>query len=147
MTDHINNPMGGRTEVTDQTPAAAPEEDAPRQVKPFAQLLQEQRNGALHAELSEQLAAVVAACQQHGKAGAVTLTISVKPNKDAAGTLMVTDVVKVKKPEGERPAALFFADSDGNLSRQDPRQLAFDGPLRKVPGGAQITDQPLRKAE
>lgn len=115
-----------------------------RQRKPFAAWLQEQRNGSLHAELSEALGEVVAACGEHGKAGSVTLKLSVKPNKDGA-TFLVTDTVVMKKPDGDRPAALFFADDEGNLSRNPPRQTEL--PLREV-AGASTNDSPdLRKAQ
>lgn len=120
-------PRDGVDPVTGEITPTAP----PR--KPISQFLIEQRNGALHAELSDALADVVKAVQDHHKAGAVSLTITVKPGAKGTATLVVTDDVKVKAPRGERPAAMFFADADGNLSRNDPRQTEL--PLRRVEVG------------
>lgn len=99
--------------------------------KPFSQFLIEQRAGGLHSEVSEKLQTLVAAVAEHGKAGALTLTISVKPVDGSVGQYVVSDDVKVKAPEPARGASLFFADDVGNLSRSDPRQPEL--PLREVP--------------
>lgn len=100
------------------------------QVKPFAAWLQEQRQGGLHSELSEQLQVLVAAVMEHQKRGALTLTIDVAPNRDGV-TVFVTDEIKVKAPQPERPATIFYPDSSGNLSRRDPRQPEL--PLQAIP--------------
>jgi hypothetical protein len=115
--------------VPDQAPEAQPSEEVA--TKPFAAWLQEQRQGGLHGEVSDALADLVAAVMEHDKAGSLTLTVKVKPAGDNA--VFVTDEVKSKPPEGERPAALFFTDPRGNLSRRDPRQPEL--PLRQVAGG------------
>lgn len=111
--------------MSTETPAAEP--------RPFTQWLLEQRAGQLHAELSAGLRELTAACVEHGAAGQLTLTIKVKPHKAAAGspTLFVADQVVVKAPQGERGAAIFFADEAGNLRRDDPRQPQL--PLQEVP--------------
>lgn len=108
--------------------AEAPAPERP-QTKPFAQFLQEQRGGLLHAELSDTLADVVARVVEHGKPGTITVQFKVQPNKDGV-TLTVFDDVKVKAPQGDRGAAIFYADGHGNLSRRDPRQPEL--PLRPV---------------
>lgn len=108
----------------------------PETRKPFAAFIQEQRGGGLHGELSDALAELVLACDEHRKAGTLTLTIKVAPNSDGV-TVTVTDKLVVKAPEGERGAALFFVDADGNLNRRDPRQIEL--PLREV------TTPPLRE--
>lgn len=97
--------------------------------KPFAAFIQEQRNGGLHGELSHELAALVTAVQETQKPGTLTLTVKVQPNKDGV-TMTVTDKVSAKIPEGDRGAAIFFIQGDGNLVRRDPRQLEM--PLREV---------------
>lgn len=97
--------------------------------KPFAAFVQEQRNGGLHGELSDKLAALVLAALEHGKAGALQLTIKVKPNADGI-TVTVTDAVKATLPEGDRGAAIYFVDEEGNLSRRNPAQIEL--PLREV---------------
>lgn len=118
------------------SPQAAPREDAPS-VRPFAAVLQEQRQGGLHSELSEQLAELVAAVAAHGKAGSLTVTLNVKP-AEMPGAIVVSDDVKSKVPQPDKPASLFYSDDHGNLSRRDPRQPEL--PLRKVEGGAAAGD-------
>ena len=103
----------------------------PGNPKPFSQFLLEQRNGSLHGELSDTLRELVEAVVQHGKPGALTLTVKVSPTK-SYGQYEVVDEVKVKAPEPDRGASLFFADDRGNLSRSNPRQPEL--PLREVPG-------------
>lgn len=97
--------------------------------KPFAAFVQEQRGGGLHGELSDALADLVNAVQETGKPGTLTLAVKVTPNKDGV-TVMVTDKITVKAPEGDRGAAIFFVQGDGNLVRRDPRQIEL--PLRQV---------------
>jgi hypothetical protein len=96
-------------EMPDET--QTPDQTDNRARRPFASWLTEQRNGALHAELTE-----------------------AKPSAEGYH-LFVADNVKVSKPEGERPAALYFHDGQGNLSRRDPNQLTLDQPLRTIDGG------------
>lgn len=97
--------------------------------RPFAAFVQEQRNGGLHGELSDALAELVSAVQETQKAGTVSLTVKVAPNKDGV-TVTVTDKIAKKIPEGDRGAAIFFVMGDGNLVRRDPRQIEL--PLREV---------------
>jgi len=97
--------------------------------KPFAAFVQEQRNGGLHGELSDALAELVLAVIEHRGKGVLQLQVIVTPNGDGA-TVTVADKIKLTLPEGERGAAIFFADSDGNLSRQNPRQMELS--LREV---------------
>lgn len=97
--------------------------------KPFAAFVQEQRNGGLHGELSDALAELVGAVLEHEKSGTLILTVKVESSKDGS-TVIVTDKVALKVPEGNRGAAIYFVDADGNLSRRDPRQLEM--PLREV---------------
>lgn len=117
------------------------EEQVVGQAKPFAAWLQEQRNGALHTELSEALAEVAAAALEHNKPGKVTLTISVKPAAVGQPTVFVADEVKTVIPQAEKPTSLFFADGRGNLTRRDPRQAEL--PLRDV---SAPDAKPLRRA-
>ncbi len=105
----------------------APEEGAPR--KPFAAFVQEQRNGGLHGELSDSLHELVEAVAEHGKKGSLTLQVIVEPMGDGS-TVRVTDKIKMAVPEGERGAAIYFIDQDGNLTRKNPAQIEL--PLREV---------------
>lgn len=97
--------------------------------KPFAAFIQEQRGGGLHGELSDAMQTLVQAVDEHRKPGTLTLTVKIAPNSDGA-TVTVSDKLVLKAPEGDRGAAIFFIDVDGNLVRRDPRQIEL--PLREV---------------
>jgi hypothetical protein len=94
----------------------------------FEQLIKEQRNGGLHAELSEAIADVAFAVTEHEKAGQVALVIKIAPG-ETPGTVTVADEVRVKAPEQDKPKTLFYTDDAGNLSRRNPRQAEL--PLDK----------------
>lgn len=106
-----------------------PDED--RQVRPFADWLQDQRSGALTIELADGLNDLVEAVALHGKAGTLTLVVKVAPAGKNGHTVVVTDDVKVKAPEAERGESIFFVDPDCNLTREIPGQERL--PLREVP--------------
>jgi hypothetical protein len=102
-------------------------------IRPFADWLRDQARGATHDELSEGLRDLVAKVKDTGKKGTLTLTISVEQLKNADGNaLVVKDEIRLKLPEFDRQASLFYADENNNLVRDDPRQLAFES-LREVP--------------
>lgn len=102
-------------------------------VRPFADFLREQSRGHTHDELSEALHDLVRRVGDTGKAGALVLTINVKPMKGADnGALLITDQIKLKLPEHDRKASVFFSN-EGNLQREDPHQPTFEG-LRDVGG-------------
>jgi hypothetical protein len=107
-------------------------------VRPFADWLREQSGGKTHDELSEALWDLVARVRDTGKKGTVTLTVTVAPMKGDKDVLIVSDEIKLRFPEHDRKASLFYPDANGNLTRSDPNQLAFEG-LREV-GGGQVVD-------
>jgi hypothetical protein len=105
--------------MSDQSPEAPGTE-----ARPFTGFVQEQRRGALHHELSEGLAELVAAVVEHRRAGTLSLTISVKPAGDDQ-QVYISDSVKVKKPELAKNASLFFATEEGRITRDPPRQTVL----------------------
>lgn len=107
--------------VTNPNPAVTP--------RTFAQTIDALRFGTLGTELTDALREVVNSCATTGKAGAVTLTLALKPGK--GGQIEVFDEVKVKLPKPEKGSSLMFATPDNNLSREDPRQMSLPG-LRTV---------------
>lgn len=90
-------------------------------LKPFAAVLQEHRDGVLHAELSEKLAELVRAVAEEDKSGTLTLGLRVGPGP-MPGSIVISPTVTSKVPTPPLDAALFFHDDSGNLSRRDPRQ-------------------------
>lgn len=115
---------------------------ASRHVRPFADWLAEQRNGHAAAELSEAFNDLVEAVAEFGKGGSLSLVVKVAPaSKGDVVSVLVTDTVTLKAPEGERPQSVFFVDSDSNLTRQNPMSPSL--PLREVP---RSDDDELREA-
>lgn len=92
-------------------------------IRPFADTLRDLRRGTVVTELEEGLAEVVRAVEETGKAGKLTLTLTVKPisiGSVGTATVAIHDDVKATLPR-ERPGTVMFA-ADGVLTRNDPRQ-------------------------
>jgi hypothetical protein len=110
--------------------------DAP--VRPFADFLREQSKGKTHDEMSVALRDLVQRVADTGRPGSLVLTLSVKPLKGADnGSLLVSDAIKLKLPEHDRKASIFFSN-EGNLQRTDPNQPMFET-LRDLGGGEDTT--------
>jgi len=97
--------------------------------RPFTDTLNALRFGTLNDDLSTALNDLVTACSNTGKVGELTLKIKLKPGK--GGQIEVFDDIKVNAPKEERGSSIMFATPEGNLQREDPRQLQIDG-LRSV---------------
>jgi hypothetical protein len=117
----------------------------PDRVRPFADFLRETAQGKTHEELSEALRDLVGRVLDTGKKGSLGLTIVVEPMKGGGEQLLVSDEIRLKLPEHDRAAAVFFADRDHNLVRNDPRQMSFES-LREVPAHDPATGE-LRNAQ
>lgn len=102
------------------------------QVIPFATILQQINNGMVAHELADHMQALVAAVVDLRRKGKLVLTIEVSPRKgmDAALNVAASSALTLPKPEPVED--VFFADG-GNLTRDDPRQLAIPGTVRQVP--------------
>jgi len=98
----------------------------------FQEALRELNRGSTLNELDAQFAALVQAVQQHKRKGTITLTIDVRPVAGAdSHQLLLKDSISLSLPEPDRAVTLLFADSEGSLSRRDPRQPEIIG-LREV---------------
>lgn len=100
---------------TEKTPSDEPGEPP----RPFADFLLTHARGDTHSRLSTDLQKLTRAVVDTGKKGTLQLTITVSPLKNT-DRLEVTDAVIAKIPELPRRASIFFADADGNLTRDDP---------------------------
>lgn len=109
-------------------------------VRPFADFLREQARGTSHDELSEGLRDLVQRVRDTGKAGTITYVVRVETMKGTTSQLMVSDEIKLKLPEHDRQASIFFADRENNLTRNDPEQPVFET-LRELPGGGTLNVQ------
>lgn len=95
---------------------------------PFIDIVRQTRKGAISEALNEALAQVNEAVNVTGKAGSVTLTLQVKPQKGSRvgatnQPVSLNFKVKTKLPEEELPEGIFFLTGDNDLVRNDPDQL------------------------
>lgn len=97
--------------------------------KPFTDTLNALRYGTLTDDLTKELHALTLKCDSTGKAGELKLTIKLKPGK--GGQMEVFDDIVVKAPKDEKGSSIMFTTVEGNLQREDPRQLNLEG-LRSV---------------
>lgn len=95
----------------------------------FIKFLQEHRNGSTHDEISDKIRDLVAAVTDEGKAGKLTITISIKPMGKGDG-LEVAVEAKASPPKQTAGVSIFFASPDNALVRQDPRQQTME--LREI---------------
>jgi hypothetical protein len=93
--------------------------------KPFTHTLAQLRFGSLSEELTEALGKLTQKCAETGRGGELQLTLKLKPGK--AGQIEITDDIKVKQPKEERGSSIMFCTPEGNLQREDPRQLSIEG--------------------
>jgi len=106
--------------------------------RPFFDVLRDVRGGDALEDLATELADVVAAVRKTGKAGALTLKLSIAPaSKGDVQTLMLADTITAKVPRADRGSTVFFSDDANNLSRRDPRQAeiilrAVDDPAEPI---------------
>lgn len=85
-------------------------------------ILREYRNGRAADLASVRMAELVQAVDETGKAGTLTITFKVKPEKGGGSQKTIACDVKAKMPETELPEAVFFSDGEGALHRSDPAQ-------------------------
>lgn len=85
-------------------------------------------NGRSHEEISREFHQLVEAVQAHGKKGSIAITFTVEPPASGMDGSPISIAVEsaVKAPKATAPRAIYFVDDDGNPTRQDPRQIAFD---------------------
>lgn len=108
--------------------------EAEAQPAEFAAFFVQHLAGRSNEEISEEFHKLLAAVNEHGKKGSLTITVNVEPPKghiDGAPVVISIDSV-LKAPKASAPPSLYFVDNDGNATRHDPRQLAsFD--VRDLP--------------
>ena len=92
--------------------------------KAFAVILQDLRDGRVHAELSKLFGELISQVKETGKAGEICLKLKIKPATRGADVdkITVSDVISVTQPKPERGEDIFWLTEDGDLSRNHPRQ-------------------------
>lgn len=93
--------------------------------RPFTDTINALRYGTLNDDLTSALNDLVKICDNTGKAGELTLKLKLKPGK--GGQMEIIDELIVKAPKEEKGTSIFFATPEGNLTREDPRQLNIEG--------------------
>lgn len=91
-------------------------------MRPFTDVLRDIRKGRVVEAASDELAEVVKAVLDTAKPGELTLKLKVSPQGKGDNAVIVSAEVKSKRPVAKLPDALFFADLDGDLLREDPTQ-------------------------
>ncbi|MGT2507888.1 hypothetical protein [Cupriavidus basilensis] len=92
---------------------------------------------------SDKMNELVTAVDASGKAGKLTLEVSVK-KATRGGAMHITGKVTVKKPAEDALEAMLFATPEGNLVADDPRQQKLD--LKNVAGATDATPTTLKTA-
>lgn len=92
--------------------------------KAFAVFLQDLRDGRAHAELSGQLAELLAKVKETGKGGTLTLKLKIKPAGRGSDVDKVTiaDAITLDLPKPERGEDFFWLTEDNDLTRNHPKQ-------------------------
>ncbi|MER6832661.1 hypothetical protein ABT320_01505 [Streptomyces cellulosae] len=100
----------------------------------FAVFLIQHSRGEAHEQISTEFHELLAAVQEHGRKGSLTIKITVEPPKghvDGA-PLLVGIESDIKAPKAIAPPSMYFVDDEGRPTRNDPRQTAaFD--VRDLP--------------
>ena len=95
----------------------------------FIAMLAAKTGGVTLSEIDEKIAKLVCSVLATGKPGKLTYTIKISRNGGKG--VKVEDEVSVKEPKLETGISFFFADENGTLTRNDPRQMNI--PFRPVP--------------
>lgn len=106
------------------TPSSSSDTTSANTTQDFLAFLALIGKGRTVRELGEKLQELVAAVEETGKAGTLSIKIGVKPAGKSIqdGAVMVTDEIALKAPKLARPESIFFADAEHTLSRSNPNQ-------------------------
>lgn len=92
----------------------------------FSEQLKQIRGGDLDAEITEALAECVRAVDEGGGTASVTLKLTVKRAAGNRGYIGVKDEVTKKLPKKPAGESILFAQPDGTLWDDNPRQERMD---------------------
>ncbi len=95
----------------------------------FVNLLMEMRGGAVATDLNSKFNEMLTAVLETGGKGELTVKIKAAPSKMGMGGWVLEveteHECKMKKPELAIGKAFFFVTKEGNLTRDDPAQVAM----------------------
>lgn len=93
-------------------------------IRPITDTLRFIEGGTFIDEASDKLAEIVRKVEETGKAGELTMKITVR--QASAGALALTGIVSAKVPKDKPIEVLLFSTPEGNLLTSDPRQKDLD---------------------
>ena len=93
--------------------------------RPFTDTLTSLRYGTLSDDLTKALNDLTTKCADSGKQGSLTLKLVLKPGN--GGQIEISDDIKVVMPKEVKGSSIFWATPEGNLTRDDPKQMAIEG--------------------
>lgn len=96
----------------------------PYETPDFAEFVTDLAHGSINQKLTMALAQVTNAVEDTGKAGELTLKLQIK--KEGKMAAVVVDIRK-KVPEHPLHGTLFYIGANGELLREDPRQMRLKG--------------------
>lgn len=99
-------------------------------VRPITDTLRSLGHGVFIDEASEALNQLVNAVESTGRAGKLTLVLSLKKATRNGLALVVQDEIKLQLPKQPARETMLFATPEGNLLTEDPRQQSLE--LRSV---------------
>lgn len=98
-------------------------------IRPITDTLRNIRFGELLEDATKEMNELTQRVSSTGRQGSLTIKLTLKPGK--AGQIEILDEISSKLPKPERGSTIFFATPEGNLQREDPRQMQIEG-LRSV---------------
>lgn len=118
------------------TTAELPPSSIPR----FSDWITLHASGRTDDEMTAALAAVTDQVASQGKAGSVTLKVTIEPAGSGRRTVMTSCTVDAKPPKLGAEKALFYVGDNGGLHQRDPYQTTIDvGEVRRL----EPTEPPL----
>lgn len=118
---------------------------APATDSRFFGMMQVHRHGEMQNDLSAALRDITQAAQLMGKPATLTLKITVKPAAQIKGAVLIEDDISVKLPKQEKENSIFYSDADGNLLREDPKQMKLALRVIEAPAVSEQGAETLRK--
>lgn len=87
-------------------------------------------DGRLNEQLTQELARVVRAATETRKKGSIVLELTVTPDNER---VTVAAKVTTKLPQASTMPTTFFTTEEGDLSRDDPRQMQLKHVVESLP--------------
>lgn len=89
-------------------------------------VLSQIRGGAALIDANKELRAVVQAVKATGKKGKITLSIDIEPDKTDETVVTFQPDITIKVPKKPYAKGLFYVAPNGDVSREDPRQIELE---------------------